>query len=313
MISHAKRPAVVALLALCLLGLSATPALANFHLVKVREVYPGSAASPDAEFVELQMYSSGQNLVGGHFVRAYDAGGAVVATSTFPGNVANSANQSTMVLATPQAEAEFSFTADAALSPAGQLSPAGGAVCWETIDCVSWGSFSGSLPSPAGTPASPGEIPDGIALRRSIARGCATALDPADDSDQSQADFEAVFPSPRPNAVAPSEKTCSGTGGGGSGPPADDHGAPQTTLRKKPSKRTHDRTPTFRFSSSEDGSRFECKLDRKPFRPCASPFTAKRLPFGRHRFQVRAVGRDGAKDPTPASYRFRVLPPRARP
>jgi hypothetical protein len=312
MISRARKPAVVALLALCLLGLSAAPALATFHLVKVREVYPGSAASPDAEYVELQMYSSGQNLVGGHFVRAYDASGAVVATSTFPGNVSNGASQSTMVLATPQAEAELSFVADAGLSPAGQLSPAGGAVCWETIDCVSWGSFSGSLPSPAGAPAAASGIPEGMALRRSIARGCATALDSADDSGLSQADFEIVFPAPRPNSIPPTEQVCAGAGGGG-GPPADDHGAPETKLGRKPPRRAHDRTPTFRFSSSEDGSRFECKLDRKRFRACASPFTSKRLPFGPHRFQVRAVGREGAKDPTPASYRFRVLPPQAQP
>lgn len=291
--------------------LLAPAAGATFHLIKVREVYPGSAASPDAEYVELQMYSAGQNLVGGHFVRAYDASGSVVATSTFPANVSNSASQSTMVLATPQAEAEFSFAADAALSPAGQLSPAGGAVCWETIDCVSWGSFSGSLPSPAGAPAASAGIPDGMALRRSIARGCATALDTADDSGLSQADFEAVFTSPRPNSIPPTEQACMGAGGGG-GPIADDHGAPETKLGRKPPRRTHDRTPTFRFSSSEDGSRFECKLDRKRFRPCASPFTAKRLAFGPHRFQVRAVGHDGAKDPTPASYRFRVLPPRAK-
>jgi hypothetical protein len=309
MIARARKTATAALLALCLLGPSAAPALATFHLVKVREVYPGSAASPDAEYVELQMYAAGQNFVGGHFVRAYDASGAVVGTSTFPGDVPNSANQSTMLLATPQAEAAFGLVADAPLSPTGQLSPAGGAVCWETIDCVSWGSFAGSLPSPAGTPVAPVGVPDGMALRRSIARGCATALDTADDSDQSQADLEAVFPAPRPNAVAASEKTCTGTGGGGSGPPADDHGAPQTMLRRKPSKRTRDRTPTFRFSSSEAGSRFECKLDRKRFRACVSPITAKRLPFGGHRFQARAVDRDGTADPTPATYRFRVLRP----
>jgi len=308
MTARASKLLLLAALALCLLAATAAPALATFHLVKVREVYPGSAANPDAEYVELQMYSGGQNLVGGHVVRAYDASGTAVGTSAFSGNLAGDANQSTMLLATPQAEAEFGVVADAPLSPAGQLSPLGGAVCWETIDCVSWGSFAGTLPTPAGSPAAPGGIPDGMALRRSIGRGCATALDPPDDSDQSQADFEAVFPAPRPNAVAPSEKTCTGPGGGGAGPPADDHGAPQTTLRGKPSKRTRDRTPSFRFGSSEAGSRFECRLDRKRFRSCRSPFTVRRLAFGPHRFQVRAVGHDGVKDPTPAAYRFKVVP-----
>jgi hypothetical protein len=307
MITRAPRAALLATLALCLLAAHATPALATFHLVQVREVYPGSAANPDAEYVELQMWSGAQNFVGGHFARSFDADSAPVATSTFPGNVANGANQSTLLLATPQAEAEFGFLADAPLAPAGQLSPAGGAVCWEAIDCLSWGTLKGSLPSPAGTPAAPGGIPDGMALRRSIARGCATALESADDSDQSLADFESVFPAPRPNSVPPTEKSCARAGVGGAGSPSEDHHAPQTTLRRKPPKRTRDRTPTFRFASNEQDATFECKLDRKRFRPCRSPFTADRLAFATHSFRVRAVGQDGAKDPTPAAYRFRVV------
>ncbi len=101
-----------------------------------------------------------------------------------------------------------------------QLDPAGGAVCWaETIDCVSWGSFSGSLTSPAGSPATPSGIPDGMALRRTISPGCATLLEPTDDRDNSAADFSPVFPSPRPNSVAPTERACgSGTQQGSGGP-----------------------------------------------------------------------------------------------
>jgi hypothetical protein len=304
---RAARAAFPLALALVLLAFPAPPAVATFHLVQVREVYPGSGANPDSEYVELQMWSGGQNLLGGHVVRSYDASAAVTGASAFPADVANDANQSTMILATPQAEAEFGFVADGPLAPAGQLSHVGGAVCWETIDCIAWGSFAGSLPSPAGAAAAPGGIPDGMALRRSIARDCATALDPADDSDQSQADFEVVFPAPRPNAVAPSEKTCSGAGvGGGAGGPAPAGEAPQTFLRRKPARKTRDRTPTFRFGSDERGASFECSLDRKRFRACSSPLTTRRLGSGPHRFRVRAV-RDDVSDPSPASYRFTVL------
>ena len=292
--------------------LTAVPAAqATFHLVQVREVYPGSAANPDAEYVELQMWAGGQDHVDGHFVRSFGAAGNVVATSSFAGDVANGANQSTLLLATPQAEAQFGVVADALLAPSGQLAPGGGAVCWESIDCVSWGSFTGSLPSAAGSPAAAAGIPDGMALRRSIIRGCATALDSADDGDQSQAEFETVLPAPRPNAIVPSEKSCAGTGGGGSGSPSGEDQAPQTILRRKPPKRTSDRTPTFRFTATEPGARFECKLDRKRFRPCASPFTTRRLVLGRHSFQVGAVGHDGAADPPPAVYRFKVIRPKA--
>jgi hypothetical protein len=292
------------------LGLLAAPAQASFHIVQVREVYPGSIANPDAEYVELQMWRSGQNLVGGHFVRSYDAGGKVVATSSFPSDLPSGANQSTMLLATPQAEAAFGIVADGPLAPAGQLSPGGGAVCWEEIDCVSWGSFSGALPSPAGTPAAPGGIPDGTAIGRSIARGCATALDAADDSNDSAADFAPSSPAPRPNSLAPQERSCatSGAGGGSGGSGSQGEDAPQTTLRRKPPRRTADRTPTFRFASDRPGARFECKLDRRVYRSCRSPLTTRALALGPHRFRVRAVDH-GLRDATPASYRFRVVRP----
>jgi len=302
-------PAAAVALLVCLLA--PATAQATFHLIKVREVYPGSVAAPASQYVELQMYAGGQNHVGGHSLRLYDASGAVTSTSTFAADVAGSATQSTIVLATHQAEEQFGFSADAPLtvsSPA-QLDPAGGAACWEALDCVSWGDFSGSLPSPAGAPAAPAGIPDGMAIRRSISQGCSTLLEPVDDSDNSSADFALSAPEPRPNSVSPSETRCAAGGtGGGSGASSQGGDVPQTTLRRKPPKQTADRTPTFRFASS-GGARFECKLDGKRYRTCRSPFTAKRLALGPHRFRVRAVGQDGAIDPTPASCRFRVVRP----
>jgi hypothetical protein len=293
-----------------LIGLLLAPAAgATFHEVKVREVYPGSAASPAAEYVELQAWASGQNHVGGHFVRTYDAAGNVVATSPFPADVPQGSNQVTMVLATPEAESAFGIVADGPLAPSAQLSPAGGAVCWETIDCVAWGSFSGSLPNPIGSPAAPAGIPDGMALRRAIDANCATALDPTDDHDNSAADFAAVFPTPRPNSVAPIESSCAAPGGGApsGGPYGPSTGTPQTTLKRKPPRRTGDRTPTFRFGADEAMARFQCKLDKTAFRACRSPFTTKRLAFGSHTFKVRAVDPTGHVDPSPASYGFRVV------
>jgi hypothetical protein len=306
---------------LALLTLGVAPAAATFHLMQIREVYLGSAAAPEADYVELQMWASGQNHVEGHVLRSYDAAGNVTGTSTFAHDVAGSANQSTLLLATPQAEAQFGVAADAPL--AAGLSPAGGAVCWETIDCVAWGSFSGTLPSPVGAPAVSGGIPDGMAMRRSISRGCATLLDPADDDDNSAEDFAAVSPLPRPNSAPPTEQPC-GAGGSGGGPEGGggagggvdgggggpgEKGSLETFLRHKPSRRTHDRTPTFRFVASDDGARFECKLDGKPYRSCRSPFTTRPLRPGKHRFRVRARS-GGEVDPTPASWRFRVLPAR---
>jgi hypothetical protein len=277
---------------------------ATFHEISIREIYPGSIAQPESQYVELQMWSPGQNFVANHFLRTYNTGGGVNGTTTFGSSVSGGANQSTILLATPAAEAEFGVASDKTLAP-GQLSPAGGAVCWEELDCVSWGNFAGSLPSPAGTPAAPGGIPDGMALRRTIAPGCPSLLEPSDDHDNSAADFTVVFPAPRPNSVAPSEHSCPASGdqsGGSAG-----KGPPQTLLKRKPPHRTSDPTPTFRFAADETGVTFQCKLDGKPFKRCRSPFTTNRLDPGRHTFKVRARDDSGKQDPTPAFYSFRVI------
>lgn len=296
-------------IALAILTLGASAASATFHLISVREVYPGSAAQPAAEYVELQMWAPDQNFVAGHVVRTYDASGSPTGTDAFPADVSHGANQSTLVLATPEAEASLGFAADAPMAPSGRLDPSGGAVCWEQIDCVAWGSFSGPLPSPTGTPAA--SIPDGMALRRTIAPGCPTLLEPLDDHDDGAADFAPVFPAPRPNSVVPSERACSeGSAGGNAGTTGTaghGPGAPQTTLRGKPPKRSRDRTPTFRFGASEPGARFECRLDGKRFRPCRSPFTTRRLSPSPHVFSVRARDDSGLVDPSPARCAFEVL------
>jgi hypothetical protein len=296
------RSIAAAVVVLSALGGAVPPAGATFHEMSVREVYPGSVAEPTGEYVELQMWHSGQNLVGGHTLRTYDAGGSPTAT-VLPSDVTNDANQSTILIATAGAEAKFGLVADAPLAASDQLDPAGGAVCWEAIDCVAWGSFGGNLPSAAGTPAA--AISDGMALRRTIAPGCPTLLEPADDRNDSAMDFFQAFPAPRPNSVAPSEYACAaptgekGRSGSGS--------APQTRLRHTPPHRTHDRTPSFRFSADEPAATFQCKIDRERFRRCSSPFTAGRLRLGRHTFRVRARNEAGRFDPTPASYRFEVL------
>jgi hypothetical protein len=310
--SRRARSLVPALARLALLAL-APPALATFHEMSIREVYPGSTAHPESQYVELQMWAAGQNLVGGRSLRTYSAAGAPSGTTTFAGNVSGAASQSTILLATPAAESEFGVAPDAVMAP-GQLDRSGGAACWaETIDCVSWGSFSGTLPSPAGSPAV--AIPDGMALRRTISPGCATLLEPTDDRDNSAVDFSVVFPSPRPNSVAPTERACAANGGqqgntGGTDTQGS-RGAPQTTLQRKPPRKTRDRTPTFRFTADEAGSTFRCKLDSKPFKACRSPTTTRKLSLGHHTFEVRARDESGKLDPSAATYTFKVIANRA--
>jgi hypothetical protein len=85
---------------------------------------------------------------------------------------------------------------------------------------------------------------------------------------------------------------------------------PPETAIVKAKIRGKKRRATFRFSSTEPGSTFLCKLDRKPFRSCPSPKTYKRLKPGKHRFQVQALDPAGNLDSTPATRSFRIKKPR---
>jgi hypothetical protein len=55
-----------------------------------------------------------------------------------------------------------------------------------------------------------------------------------------------------------------------------------------------DATPTFKFTSSEPGSTFQCRFDAGAFLPCSSPYTPKAAQSqGTHTFQVRAIDAPG--------------------
>jgi hypothetical protein len=90
-------------------------------------------------------------------------------------------------------------------------------------------------------------------------------------------------------------------------PPPPDTDPPETVLKKKPRKKSSDRTPTFKVGSDEAGSSFQCKLDRRPFAACGAKTTFHVRP-GRHTLQVESIDLAGNIDPTPAIYKFRVLP-----
>jgi Ca2+-binding RTX toxin-like protein len=92
-------------------------------------------------------------------------------------------------------------------------------------------------------------------------------------------------------------------------PPPVDLRPPRTRLASHPRAlvltATRWRRVAFRFSASEAGSRFRCKLDRKPYRGCTSPRVYP-VKAGRHAFRIFAVDRAGNRDPSPALFRFRV-------
>ena len=201
--------ALSSLAAVLAAGLSANP-FSAFHLVKVKEVYPGSDTAPNAQYVMLQLPAPGENFVGGKQVRIHDAEGTVIGTFTFPAAVPNGANQATILIATPEALAFFSsgppFTADLAMTPV--LRMLGGKVCFHDplgqsdVDCVSYGGYTGS-PAGAGTPENPpvGLMRGTVLQRRMDVCGAPTILDTCDDTDDSANDFTVGLPpAPRNNA-----------------------------------------------------------------------------------------------------------------
>lgn len=318
--------------------LTAAPvAQATFHLIKVREVYAGSAGD---SYVELQMYAAGETFLTNHAMTVYDANGALVHSSKFTSSVVNGQNQATVLIGDTAVQSKFGVApdlVDAELS----IPAAGGATCWNAggipADCVAWGNFSGgsalqtATGTTVGSPASPGGITAGKAIRRTIQPGCSTLLENSDDTNSSATDFAEVAPAPRDNASPIVEATCPG-----SPPPVIEEeeapvppppplspetlpvssvpdnstsapaSAPAATVAfaKKPPLKTTDRTPTFRFRSELAGASFRCSVDRAPFLPCHSPFTPKKpLSLGPHRLRVQTT------DPgsSTLTFRFRIV------
>ncbi len=85
------------------------------------------------------------------------------------------------------------------------------------FDCAAWGNFTGTT-HPLSSPALPTVLggvglATGQTLQRTIARGCPTAVDAADDTNRTVDDFSLIpTPNPRGNGLVPSESLCTGTG-----------------------------------------------------------------------------------------------------
>jgi Ca2+-binding RTX toxin-like protein len=92
-------------------------------------------------------------------------------------------------------------------------------------------------------------------------------------------------------------------------PPPPDVKPPRTKITRHPGKllltKKRHRRVVFRFSSSEQGSSFRCKLDGKRYRACSSP-RAYNLALGRHVVRIEAIDAAGNVDPTPAVFHFRI-------
>jgi hypothetical protein len=308
----AVRKGTALILALVGLAVAAPAAQATFHDMGIREVGQGGLGT--ADYVELQMYASGQNFVGSHSakIQSYNDTGGILSTFTFTSDVANGGNQRTIYVArndgTPPGTPDV-ITPDL-------IVPTDGAVCYgqtfgagQALDCVAFGTFGGfvgGIPSPTG-PNAPAP-PPGQALLRSIAPGCPTLFEASDDTNNSLADFAIAAQNPRSNAASPTETQC--TGGGGGGATTDDN-PPQTTITDGPKKRSFKRRISIAFQSSEQGSHFKCRIDGGAFAGCQSPFR-DRVKRGKHSFEVFAIDQAGNEDRSPARVEFKVKKRRKR-
>jgi hypothetical protein len=213
-------------------ALAAPGAQASFHQTMISEIHQGNSPF-EGDYVELQAYGAGQNLVSGHYVVTYDGGGTPNSTVQLPANVANGANQATILVANDAAATPGADFYDAGLN----VVNTGGYVCFQdsptvALDCVGYGNGGVALPplSPVGPLAAtalPG-LANGQSLERLITKGCATALDPADDTNNSAADFQLATRSPRANSVTPPETVC---------PPAPPVTKPKKCKKKKKGKK----------------------------------------------------------------------------
>jgi hypothetical protein len=83
--------------------------------------------------------------------------------------------------------------------------------------------------------------------------------------------------------------------------------APDTAFLRAPAGRSRDRTPTFRFRSTEPGSSFFCRVNGQPsFSKCSASQTFKLKP-GYQVVRVKARDSAGNLDPTAAKRAFLIL------
>ena len=217
--------------------------------MKIVEVYQGG--QQNSEFIELQMYSAGQNGVSGKAVKVFGTDGAETGSFTFPNNMPNGDNQAHILLATEAAEFEFGVEADLRITEA--MNAFGGAVCFEDIDCVAWGEYSGDR-SRTGNPFSPA---NGLEANQSMTRDTsggnnASRLDAGDDTNDSAADFDHAAPTPTSNRSSEPSPTGSESP---SSSPSEPHGDPpnaSATITRPRWKRTYAARdlPTFKGTAN---------------------------------------------------------------
>lgn len=104
----------------------------------------------------------------------------------------------------------------------------------------------------------------------------------------------------------------SGSGGGGSGAVVKNgivYVTPLPRITFGPASKTRLRRPIFRFidSTEQPGTKFSCRVDKKPWKVCTSPLKLKKVKLGRHTFSVKAVNAVDMPSAAPVTRKFKVV------
>ena len=141
--------------------------------------------------------------------------------------------------------------------------------------------------------------------------GCSSASDDSelnrvvacDDDVDNDGDGLADFPTDAGCSSPADNDETNGAAGDGS--------PPQTMITGGPPGSTESRRAKLRFKGSDNATpagslAFQCKLDKKAYKPCTSPATFRDLKVGRHKLLVRAVDGAGNVDPSPAKRSWKI-------
>jgi hypothetical protein len=96
---------------------------------------------------------------------------------------------------------------------------------------------------------------------------------------------------------------------------SEDSAPPLTRITFGPGVKTHKRAPVFRFADVTDdppGTAFVCRLDKRPWRSCQSPWRLSRVGPKSHMVRIRAIDGAGNQEAVAVKRRFKVIAAAAR-
>jgi hypothetical protein len=85
-----------------------------------------------------------------------------------------------------------------------------------------------------------------------------------------------------------------------------DTALPHATITSHPSLTTNSTSASFGFSSTKEGSTFQCRIDGGAYSACPGTKSYEGLPDGPHTFTVKAIDRANNVDPNPASFTWTI-------